>query len=129
MVIGVLQFELHIHGASSLKDKRRVVQSVKDKLHREHLVAVAEVAAQDKLNAAVLAVATVASEGRRIGEVLDAIELKLRSLRDAEVASTSRSMIHGSQLVERGSLDEAERSELRRELLAKMEREGEEESP
>ena len=43
MVVGILQFELLVPGATSLKDKRRVVKSVKDRLHREHLVSVAEV--------------------------------------------------------------------------------------
>lgn len=127
MVIGVLQFELIIHDASSLKDKRRVVQSVKDRLHREHLVSVAEVAHQDSLNVAVLAVAAVASEGRRVGEVLDAIDAKLRSLRDGELASTSRSILHGPDLESRAGLDQDEQDRLRREMLSLME--GEEELP
>jgi uncharacterized protein YlxP (DUF503 family) len=129
MVIGVLQFELHIHDASSLKDKRRVVQSLKDRLHREHLVAVAEVAAQDKLNAAVLGVAAVASEGRRVAEVLDAVEAKLRSLLDAEVAHTSRSIIHGEQLGEAPTLDDVARDDLRREMLDLMQQDPGEDSP
>jgi len=129
MVIGVLQFELHIHDASSLKDKRRVVQSLKDRLHREHLVSIAEVGAQDKLNAAVLGVAAVAREGRRAAEILDAIEVKLRSLHDAEVALTSRSLIHAAQLSDAPTLDDAARGELERELLGRMEDEPGEGSP
>src|ERR1041384_8063343 len=65
MVIGLLQFELVIHGSESLKDKRRVVRSVKDRLHREHMVAVAEVASQEVLNLAVLGLACVGSDGAR----------------------------------------------------------------
>jgi uncharacterized protein YlxP (DUF503 family) len=124
MVIGVLQFELLIHDASSLKDKRRVVQSVKDRLHREHLVAIAEVAHQDKLNIAVLAVAAVGSEGRRVGEVLDAIDAKLRTLRDGELASTSRSILHEPVIEADEGLDPGERERLRREMLSMMDEEG-----
>ncbi len=123
MVIGVLQFELLIHGASSLKDKRRVVQSVKDRLHRDHLVAVAEVAGHDKLNHAVLAVAAIASEGRRVADVLDAIDAKLRTLRDGELGATSRAILHGPAMEAAPALDEREQERLRRELLAMMDAE------
>lgn len=103
MVVGVLQFDLLIAGAESLKDKRRVVRSVKDRLHREHQVSVAEVAAQDRMDVAVMAIALVSSEGRRAGEVLDTIENKLRKLLDAEVGSVSRQILHGSEITEPAS--------------------------
>ena len=95
MIIGVLQVELDIPGAESLKDKRRVVKSVKDKLHREHLVSVAEVAQQDNITTAILGFALVGSDGRKIGKTLDQISEKLRSLHDAEVAATKRHIIRG----------------------------------
>lgn len=100
MVVGVLQFELLIPGAESLKDKRRVVRSVKDRLHREHQVSVAEVAGLDRLDLAVMGVAVVTTEGKRAGDVLDTIEGKMRKLLDAEVGSVSRQILHGSQIEE-----------------------------
>ena len=125
MVIGLLQFELLIHDSESLKDKRRVVRSLKDRLHREHMVSVAEVGALDKLNIAMLAVACVGREGARVGEVLDAITNKLRTLHDAEVGDVSRQIIHGSQIPEESPEDALAREEaegrsneaLRREML------------
>ena len=98
MVIGILQFELVIHDSASLKDKRRVVRSVKDRLHREHMVAVAEVASQDVLNLAVLGLACVGSEGGRVGEVLDRITEKLRALGDAELGAVSRQILSTGDL-------------------------------
>jgi hypothetical protein len=95
MVVGILQFELFVHGAQSLKDKRRVVSSVKDRLHRGHQVAVAEVAAQETLNLAVLGRAAGGSDGRHIGQVLDRITAELRALPDAELGATSRSILSG----------------------------------
>lgn len=111
MVLGILQFELLIHGSESLKDKRRVVRSVKDRLHREHLVSIAEVAAQDKLNVAVMALACVGSEGGRVGEVLDHVTEKLRAVPGAELGDTSRKILHQDEIeaaasVERENLDE-----------------------
>ncbi len=95
MVVGILQFELLVHDARSLKDKRRVVRSVKDRLHREHQAAVAEVARADALNVAVLALAVIGSEGRRVAQVLDAITAKLHGCTEAELGATSRQLIHG----------------------------------
>lgn len=127
MVIGILQFELFIHDSSSLKDKRRVVRSVKDRLHREHMVAVAEVEALDKLNVAVMAVACVGREGSRVGEVLDAVSNKLRALHDAELGDVSRQIIHGSQIAaeseEETEAQSRREDELGREMLEYFEAE------
>jgi uncharacterized protein len=124
LVLGILQFELLIHDSESLKDKRRVVRSVKDRLHREHMVSVAEIGGLDKLNVAIMAVACVGREGGRIGEVLDAVTNKLRALHDAELGDVSRQIIHGSQLAaqEEGDAEsqaqaESRRLELEREML------------
>ena len=97
MVIGVLQFELIIHDAESLKDKRRVIRSVKDKLHLHHMVSVAEVARQDSLSVAVLGLACVAATERRVGEILDSVVDRLRTLRDARVGDIDRQIFRGEE--------------------------------
>lgn len=107
MVIGVLQFELWIHDASSLKDKRRVVRSLKDRLHRDHLVSVAEIGALDRLNLALMAVSLTGSDGGRVGSVLDRISTKLRTMTDAELGETCRELIHVDEMALSGR-DEAD---------------------
>lgn len=106
MVVGLLQFELLIHDASSLKDKRRVVQSVKDRLHREHLCAVAEIGRLESHTVAQLGLAVVGNDGRRIGEVLDRVTTELRELRGAELGDVAREVLHG-----RGGEDDADGDE------------------
>ena len=98
MVVGLLQFELLIRGSESLKDKRRVVNSVKDRLHREHQVSVAEVARQDNMGVASMGVGLIAQDGKRAAEVLDHIMEKLRGLLDAELGETSRKIIQFKDL-------------------------------
>lgn len=120
MVVGILQFELHIHDAESLKDKRRVISSVRDRLHREHLVSVAEVAAQDTLNLAVMGLALVGNEGGHIGRTLDSITAKLRALGDAELGLTSRRLIHGHEAQEIAD-EERDEETLAAEMLARAE--------
>lgn len=123
MVIGVLQFDLIIHDAQSLKDKRRVISSLKDRLHREHLVSIAEIGDPELLNHARLAVACVARDGQRVGEVLDHVSEKLRSLRDAEVGASHRQLIHGTQLSEEAGQDDLDPDpdgELAAEMLRRV---------
>jgi uncharacterized protein YlxP (DUF503 family) len=98
VILGILQFDLHIYDAESLKDKRRVVLSVKDRLHREHMVAVAEVAHQETLNLARLGLAMVGSDGKHVGQTLDRIVAKLRAIPDAELGDVSRQVLHASQM-------------------------------
>jgi len=97
MVIAVLQFELLIPGAESIKDKRRVVSSVKDRLHREHMVSVAEVGLLNSMRAGRLALALVATDGGHAGRVLDQITAKLRGLHDAELGDCTREILHDPQ--------------------------------
>lgn len=87
-----------MHDAESLKDKRRVVSSLKDRLHREHMVSCAEVAKQDSMASAVLGLALVAPSGKRAADVLDKVCAKLYSLTDAELVSIDRALIHRDEL-------------------------------
>jgi len=106
MIVGLLQFELFIHDAESLKDKRRVVQSVKDRLHREHLCAVAEIGRLESHTVALMGLAIVGNDGKRVGEVLDAITAKLREHRDAELGDVSREVLHGRGTPDDGADDD-----------------------
>ena len=47
MVVGIVRFELHLPGAQSLKDKRQVVRSLKERLRERVHASVAEVEFQD----------------------------------------------------------------------------------
>ncbi len=62
MIVGVLQLELSITDAMSLKDKRRVVKSIKDRIAHGHNVSIAEVGALDLHRVAILGIAMVAND-------------------------------------------------------------------
>lgn len=63
MVVGVLQLRLAIREAQSLKDKRQVVKSLRDRIRNEFNVSAAEVDALDLRQTAVLGV-TLATNDR-----------------------------------------------------------------
>ena len=62
MTVGVLQLEISIPDAMSLKDKRRVVKSLKDRIAHAHNVSIAEVGALDEHRRSIVGVAMVAND-------------------------------------------------------------------
>jgi len=70
MVVGVLHVECSLPGTQSLKDKRRILNSLLDRLHHRFHVAAAEVGHQDTLRRAGLAVAFISTSARHADEVL-----------------------------------------------------------
>jgi uncharacterized protein YlxP (DUF503 family) len=73
MVVGVLRLSLFIGGSGSLKDRRRVVRSLKDRIRSRFNVSVADVGEQDLWQSATLGVAVVGSDGRFVDEVLSKV--------------------------------------------------------
>ena len=66
MTVGVLQLELSIPDAMSLKDKRRAVKSLKDRIAHAHNVSIAEVGALDEHRRSIVAVAMVSNDARYV---------------------------------------------------------------
>ena len=67
MIIGVLQLELSIPQARSLKDKRSAIKGLKDRLIGRYHVSAAEVDLQDVMRSSVIAVVMVGN-ARRVVE-------------------------------------------------------------
>jgi uncharacterized protein YlxP (DUF503 family) len=70
MPVGLLTLELHIAEAQSLKDKRQILRSLKDRLRAKFNVAVAELDFEDTWQRAVIGVVTVANEEQLVEESL-----------------------------------------------------------
>ena len=90
MIVGVLRLELSLPGSDSLKDKRRVLTSLLDRLPPQFNVAAAEIDHQDDRRRAEIAVSCVSNDGvhanRVLSRVLDVVE------READVVLTGVEM-------------------------------------
>jgi len=73
MPVGLLTLELHIPDAQSLKDKRQVLRSLKDKLRRDFNVAVAELEHHDTWQRSVIGIVTISNEEKHLREVLQKV--------------------------------------------------------
>jgi uncharacterized protein len=73
LVIGALTLRLAVFGSVSLKDKRRVIKSLKDRLAAKFNASVAEVGSLDHRQQAELGLAVVANDGQFVQSCLDKI--------------------------------------------------------
>jgi len=74
MVIAVGSWELSLPGCSSLKEKRRVVKSLKERLQHRFHVSVAETQYQDVWTRAELTAAVVTTDRRQADSILDKLD-------------------------------------------------------
>lgn len=93
MVVGTLSLKLAIFGATSLKDKRRVVKSLKDRLWSRFRVSVAEVGSLDHRQQAELGVAMVGNDARYLASCLDKIVDYVRQDRSASLVDYESEML------------------------------------
>ena len=93
MVIGVRSFELQLAGAHSLKDKRSVIKSMKDRLHNQFNVSVAETAHHDVWQRAEITVCVVAVDRTRAQSVLDGVDRFVESNPLCRIVDTATSFL------------------------------------
>ncbi len=66
MHVGILQLDLSIPEALTLKDKRRVILSLKDRIANAHNVSVAEVDRLDEYQRSIIGIAMVSNDKRYV---------------------------------------------------------------
>ncbi|MBI1738340.1 MAG: DUF503 domain-containing protein [Acidobacteria bacterium] len=87
MPIGLLTLEIHIPDARSLKDKRQVLRSLKDRLRGQFNVAVAELEHQDVWQRALVGVVSLSNDERHLRESLDHVASEAERLLGRDLVS------------------------------------------
>ena len=93
MVIGVISWELEIFGCQSLKEKRSVVKSLKDRLHDRFNVSAAETAHQDVWQRAELTACVVAGQKKIAEQVLESADRLVAAEARARIIQTFRQVL------------------------------------
>ncbi len=93
MFVGVARHVLQIPGSRSLKDRRRVVRSYKDRLRAKLPVSVAEVGDVERYQVATLGLAVVAHEAAFCEEILAQAARLGGALHDALLADTATEIV------------------------------------
>ena len=91
MVVGVCSWSLALPGCRSLKEKRMVVKSLKERLQHRFRVSVAETGHQDAWSRAELTAAVVAADRGQADSVLDRLDRFLEGDGRALIVGVDRS--------------------------------------
>ncbi len=74
MLVGICEIDVLIHQAGSLKEKRAVIKSLKDKISKQFNVSIAEIGYQNKWQRALLGIAKVSNDNVSIDKVFSLID-------------------------------------------------------
>lgn len=83
--IGVLSVELYLPMSGSLKTKRRVVKSLKDRIRGAFNVSVAEIAQTDKWQRSVVGICAIGNDRRYLDGSLQRILSLIHTVHDLEI--------------------------------------------
>ena len=83
MFVGVLRLSFHLPGARSLKDKRQIVRSFRDRVRARLDVSIAEVEHMDLHQRATFGVAVVSNDATVCDELLASVASMAGNVRDA----------------------------------------------
>ncbi|MFH1997018.1 MAG: DUF503 domain-containing protein [Candidatus Omnitrophota bacterium] len=89
MIIGVMTVMLRIPGARSLKEKRMVVRSLKDRIRNTFNVSVAEIGDQEKWQSVTIGIASIGLNKGFVNQGLDTALEFIRTFRGAELVDFS----------------------------------------
>jgi uncharacterized protein YlxP (DUF503 family) len=93
VVVGIITWELHLAGCRSLKEKRQVVKSLKDRLHHRFNVSAAETAHHDLWQRAELTVCVVAVDRGHAERVLREADRLVEAAEGARIVDTNTSYV------------------------------------
>jgi len=87
--IGILTLDIHVEHSHSLKEKRHVVKSLKDRLRERFNISVAEIDGLDSWQNSVVAAVTVSKDRVHAEQILQAVEAHAASVLGGALAGTS----------------------------------------
>jgi uncharacterized protein YlxP (DUF503 family) len=93
VIVGVMVWELHLPACQSLKDKRAILKSLKDRMHNRFNVSVGETGHQDLWQRAELAAAVVSTDRRHAESVLREADHMVAGADGARIVDTSTSYL------------------------------------
>ncbi|MGB9858575.1 MAG: DUF503 domain-containing protein [Moorellaceae bacterium] len=85
MVVGVCTIEIRLPGAMTLKDKRRVIKGLLERIRQRYQVAAAEVDYQEYYSRATLGIACVSNAGGHADQILAAVVRFIEAQSELEV--------------------------------------------
>ncbi|MFO7817473.1 MAG: DUF503 domain-containing protein [Thermodesulfobacteriota bacterium] len=86
MFIGILSLELRLHAVFSLKEKRKISNSLRQKIRNKFNVSVAETENMDSKSELILAIAMVCNDRQKIDSTLNKVSIMVDAATDQEIS-------------------------------------------
>ena len=87
MIVGLLSVELFIHGSNSLKRKRQVLRSLKERLRNRFNISIAEIDYQDKWQRAAVGIAYLGNDKSSVNSALDKVLNFVETVHDVDLTN------------------------------------------
>ena len=94
MIVGTARFDLRLHGAQSLKQKRSVIRRLLNQLRSSCPVSVAEVGHADLLQRAIVGACIVSTSEALIDSVFRQLETMIETSGSVEMIASETEHIH-----------------------------------
>jgi len=94
MIVGVLRLSFLLHGVESLKEKRRILKRLRDRVCARFNVSWSEVDDQDRHQHATIGVAAVSSDARYLDGQLNKVVAEVEAAYLAELVDRQMELIH-----------------------------------
>lgn len=111
MLIAAALLEFRLHESGSIKDKRRVIRSLRDRISQRYNVSIAEVAEQDDRHAICLGCVSVGIDPRHLRSRMEKLVKYADSLGLAEYTGDDVMVLRLDEIEEIDEIDEVEESE------------------
>jgi uncharacterized protein len=93
VVVGLITWELHLAACQSLKEKRRIVKSLKDRLHLRFNLSAAETDFHDLWQRAEVSACVVSTDRRHVEQVLHEADRLVAGAAGARIVDSSTSYL------------------------------------
>lgn len=88
--IAYMAIEFRVPSAHSLKDKRRIVKSLKDRLRQRYNISIAEIDRQDSHQHGVIGLTMIGTERNQLDSMISSIHNQLSEMRDILLVDVHR---------------------------------------
>jgi uncharacterized protein len=95
MTVGISSFELHLPSSRSLKDKRRVVKSLIDRIHQRFRVSIAETDFHDLHQRAEISMAVVTNSESEMEKLLEEVRDLVEAVPDLYLTRWDPQILEG----------------------------------
>jgi hypothetical protein len=93
MFTGICRLDIMLYHSESLKDKRRILKSIIERIRNKYNVSVSEVGNNDKWQAASIGVSIVSNSTAQVDRVLDAVVRYVETDTRVEITGYHKEMI------------------------------------